>query len=322
MDITKKMQMIRVAELYYMQNMTQQEIANIAGISRPTVSRLLEDARTQGIVEIKLHISEDIESGVAGELRERLGFQEVLVVNTREQDYNKSMDKLSKAAADYLTGVVRSNMTIGVSWGRAMKALAVAMPSLPLEHVKVVQTVGSLGMTDSNFDGTDVVSILASKLGGSYRSVCGPAILPTKAIAHELRQIPAIFQALEEAAHADLYITGIGSFEEPDNSLQRAGYINSQEKIALRDQGAVANILARVLDKEGNEISEFNARSLSIPLECLKKSALTIGISASESKADAVLALAKGQYLDTLIIDLACAQKVMERLDQKESKPT
>ena len=318
MDISKKMQMIRVAELYYLHNMTQQQIANIVGISRPTVSRLLEDAKVQGIVEIKLNISDDIESGIASELRERLGFQEVIVVNTRETEYNKSMEKLAKTAADYVTGVIKSNITIGVSWGRAMKALAVAMPELSLENVKVIQTVGGLGMTESNFDGTDVVSILASKLGGTHRSICGPAILPTKSVADELKHIPAIAQVLEEASRANIYITGIGSFDEPDNSLQRAGYISHEERISLHKRGAVANIMARILDEDGNEINDFNDRSLSISLDCLKGDALTIGISASENKAEAILAIAKGQYLNTLIIDLCCAQKVMECLDKKK----
>lgn len=318
MDITKKMQMIRVAELYYLHNMTQQQIADIVGISRPTVSRLLEDAKAQGIVEIKLNISDDIESGIASEIRDRLGFQEVIVVNTRETDYDKSMEKLARTAADYVTGVIKSNMVIGVSWGRAMKALAVAMPELPLDNVKVIQTVGGLGMTASNFDGTDVVSILASKLGGTHHSICGPAILPTKGVADELKQIPAIAQALEEAAHANIYITGIGSFDEPDNSLQRAGYISCEERILLHERGAVANILARILDENGNEISDFHDRSLSISLDCLKGDALSIGISASENKAEAILAIAKGNYLNTLIIDLGCAQKVMECLDKKK----
>lgn len=318
MDITKKMQMIRAAELYYLHNMTQQQIADIVGISRPTVSRLLEDAKAQGIVEIKLNISDDIESGIANELREHLDFQEVIVVNTRETEYNKSMEKLAKTAADYVTGVIKSGMTIGISWGRAMKALAVAMPRLPLERIKVIQTVGGLGVTESNFDGTDVVSILASKLGGTHQSICGPAILPTKGVADELRLIPAISQVLEEAARADIYIMGIGSFEEADNSLQRAGYLSREERLSLHKRGAVANILARIIDGDGNEINDFNERSLSIPLDCLKGDALTIGVTASENKAEAILAIAKGRYLDTLIIDLCCAQKVMECLARRK----
>lgn len=45
MDMKKKAQMIRVVELYYLQNMTQQEIADTIGVSRPTITRLLDDAK-------------------------------------------------------------------------------------------------------------------------------------------------------------------------------------------------------------------------------------------------------------------------------------
>ena len=44
--------LVHVAQLYYQQNLNQSEISKIVGLSRPTVSRMLEEAREVGIVEI------------------------------------------------------------------------------------------------------------------------------------------------------------------------------------------------------------------------------------------------------------------------------
>lgn len=114
MDITKRAQMIRVVELYYLQNMTQQEIANAVGISRPTVSRLLDDARNQDIVEIKLNIAEDVDVKLSNQIRKVLGIKEAIVVDTHETEEGIILEKTAHMAAEYLSGVVRENYVVGV----------------------------------------------------------------------------------------------------------------------------------------------------------------------------------------------------------------
>lgn len=42
----------KVSTLYYVENQTQQEIADHIGVSRPTVGRLLQDALEAGVVQI------------------------------------------------------------------------------------------------------------------------------------------------------------------------------------------------------------------------------------------------------------------------------
>ncbi|MBC7252244.1 MAG: helix-turn-helix domain-containing protein, partial [Anaerolineae bacterium] len=45
----------QVASLYYEENLTQSEIARRIGTSRSTISRLLREARANGVVEIIIH---------------------------------------------------------------------------------------------------------------------------------------------------------------------------------------------------------------------------------------------------------------------------
>jgi deoxyribonucleoside regulator len=46
--------MLRAARLYYEDCLIQQQIADELGVSRPTVSRLLTEAKRQGIVQITI----------------------------------------------------------------------------------------------------------------------------------------------------------------------------------------------------------------------------------------------------------------------------
>ena len=52
---SRQAQLVRASELYYERGLSQQKIADILGVSRPTVSRLLEEARKSGVVEIVVH---------------------------------------------------------------------------------------------------------------------------------------------------------------------------------------------------------------------------------------------------------------------------
>lgn len=51
----KMKQCIKIAKMYYEENLGQKEIADELDISRPTVSRQLNYAREMGIVEITIH---------------------------------------------------------------------------------------------------------------------------------------------------------------------------------------------------------------------------------------------------------------------------
>ena len=44
-----------IARMYYEGKLTQREIASQLGVSRPLISRLLQDARDLGLVEIRVY---------------------------------------------------------------------------------------------------------------------------------------------------------------------------------------------------------------------------------------------------------------------------
>ena len=77
-------------------------------------------------------------------------------------------------------------------------------------------------------------------------------------------------------------------------------------------EGAAAHLLARILKKDGSELTEFNQRVLAIPLNWLKGDNLSIGVAVTARKAGAVCASARGGYLDVLIIDKSCAQAILD----------
>ena len=63
--------LVQASRLYYELGETQERIAEILHVTRPQVSRLLKEARAEGIVEIRVIDATQELPEVAGRLRER-----------------------------------------------------------------------------------------------------------------------------------------------------------------------------------------------------------------------------------------------------------
>src|SRR4051812_13665087 len=72
----------RVGTLYHVHGRTQREIADETRASRPTVSRLLREARETGIVRISVSPPPGLAIALESELEERFGLAAVRVVGS------------------------------------------------------------------------------------------------------------------------------------------------------------------------------------------------------------------------------------------------
>ena len=69
--------LVRVSRLYYDLGETQGRIAELLGVTRPQVSKLLKQARAEGIVEIRIHDRTPVQSPAAEDLRSRFDLDSV-----------------------------------------------------------------------------------------------------------------------------------------------------------------------------------------------------------------------------------------------------
>ena len=72
--------LIRTAELYYEEGLSQNAIAELLGTSRASISRMLDEARECGIVEIIVHTPVSKNSKLSVRLREKFGLRDAVVV--------------------------------------------------------------------------------------------------------------------------------------------------------------------------------------------------------------------------------------------------
>ncbi|MBR3006582.1 MAG: hypothetical protein IKH68_07990 [Erysipelotrichaceae bacterium] len=300
-----------VAELYYERGLSQQEIGSIINASRPTVSRLIDEAKKQGVVKIVIETSVSKNNKLSGRLRKAFHLRDAIVVNS-SFDFDKSIDICGKAAAAVLSSFIEPGMTVGLSWGRAVNALVNAMDDLSVSDVKVAQMVGCMTMGNPAIDSFSIAQRLARELHGTYSSINTPLIVKGEEVYHYLINEPMISDSLKKAMKVDIAVNGIGSFDDDKNSLIRSGYFDSYKLNRFRDNGAVASFMGWFIRPDGSRVDVDDIYLISTPLEAVKKVPLSIVLNATAQKAEATMAVLRGGYADILIVDEPLALKLLE----------
>ena len=300
-----------VAELYYERGLSQQEIGSIINASRPTVSRLIDEAKKQGVVKIVIETSVSKNNKLSNRLRKAFRLRDAIVVNS-SFDFDKSIDICGKAAAAVLSSFIEPGMTVGLSWGRAVNALVNAMDDLSVSDVKVAQMVGCMTMGNPAIDSFSIAQRLARELHGTYSSINTPLIVKGEEVYHYLINEPMISDSLKKAMKVDIAVNGIGSFDDDKNSLIQSGYFDSYKLNRFRDNGAVASFMGWFIRPDGSRVDVDDIYLISTPLEAVKKVPLSIVLNATAQKAEATMAVLRGGYADILIVDEPLALKLLE----------
>jgi DNA-binding transcriptional regulator LsrR (DeoR family) len=304
----------QVAHLYYEEDLTQDQIARRIGTSRSTVSRMLDQAREAGVVEITVHYPWKTVPQLEQTLVARFGLRQARVLLGQGRPYDEIVRGLGALAARYVeNNLVKGEDTVlAISWGLAVHATVRALRPDRRLPITVVQMVGAVGEGDPLIDGPDLARLLASVYGGQYRYLHAPLIVEDAHARDVLLQEPRIRETLALARRADVALVGIGAPHPAVYSLLRAGYLDQEALANLRAQGVVGDICARHYDAHGRPLDiELNHRIVGLDLEALHDIGQVVGVAGGEAKAAAILGALRGGHVHVLVTDDAAARKVL-----------
>ena len=307
--------MIKVAKLYYESGLTQETISRKLRISRPTISRLMQDAIDQGIVKITITQNAGGYFDLERQLSDAYGLQEVVIAeDALDEDRSSVSTNLGRAAAEYFNRIVRDGDAIGLTWGTTLSAMVDRIQPAQLKNVMVVQMVGGLGEADANSHATDLVRRVSLALGATVRLMPAPGIVREASIAKILRSDPYISAAIEAAAKVDLAFMGIGSLSKNALLVQNERIITWKEIESLIAQGAVGELGLHFYDRDGNFIhSDLEDRIIGVGVEDFKALEQKVAIAGGAEKFDAILGAVRGKLVNTLITDVSTGNKLLEK---------
>ena len=303
----------RIATQYYVEGLTQQQIADRAGLSRPKVSRMLKQGRELGIINISLVPPPDGMADIERELEAKYGLQEAVVVPVSDPASHPTVIReLAPPAAGYLKRCITGNEVIATAWGTSILALSNALPNMSWPGVRVVQMLGGLGPSNTPEHSSELIQHLGFKLGAKVRLMPAPGVVATREMADLLKADAQISAVLQLAAQADVALVGLG-VPNPYSMVVRSGIILSQEDLDhLQALGAIGDIALRYMDRNGNPIDlEINERIVGLTIEQIRKIPLVVGIAGGLNKHEIVRAALHGEILNVLVTDLSTAEALL-----------
>lgn len=310
--------LLEVARQYYDYGMSQASIAEATGYSRPTVGRLLAEARESGIVHIQVTHPLERVLELEATIRNRFGIDHIHVArpNVTQRD---GIVEVAQAVAGLLEAVAEPEMSIGFSNGRIhTELLSWFRPRRDLQ-ASVVQLVGGVGEPGRLIDTPELCRQLAQLVGGVASTLPGPLIAQSVRVAHDIRKAPEVARTLARAAEVEIAVIGIGAgFRQPASMFH--GVLTPEAVRTLHRRGAVGHILGRFVDPMGEPIStDLEDRVIALELASLRRIPLVLAVAAGAQKAPAIAAALRGGYVGALVIDVSAAQALAHLPERRRS---
>ncbi|MBN2103366.1 sugar-binding transcriptional regulator [bacterium] len=304
--------LVETARLYYDHQMSQQQIADRLGTSRPSISRLLQQARDQGIVRIEIIDPTRQGSRLEQNLKEKYHLKKVIVVPADIQSEQKTKKRLGWAAARYLNELIFDDCILGVSWGTTMCQVVNHLTPRPVKNMKVIQIVG--GITHGEFDphAGEITQRISENYSARSYLLLLPAIVDSAQVKQAMISDKKIRESMDLARQADIILCSMGVFK-PDSLMIQAEYFNPEEVQYLNQLGAVGDICSRMISNEGNLCwPELDARTVAIELNDLKNVSHAIAVAGGMDKKTVIHAGLLGRYFNVLITDEQVAEYLLE----------
>ncbi|MBA4204475.1 MAG: LacI family transcriptional regulator [Polymorphum sp.] len=304
---------IRAAWLYYVEGLTQSEVAKKLDVNRILITRLLSDARKRGevIIRIKSDIAPLVE--LQRQLEECFGLRQAIVAPFSDPDGDPTR-AIASAAGTYVSGIMANRMTVGVGWGRTLHQMLPFIEGRQLEGVRVISLLGGISQA-KRFNPAEFAWQFAELFDAEGFLVPAPALVDSVQTRHALLEHCGLDQVLQMAETCDVALLSCGGISTLTTSY-RLGQVSEAERQSLVAAGAVGDVLYHFLDAEGRTVPHpVNERSISIPLDRLDRVKSKVLISGGREKTQMMRATLKALDMDVVITDELTAQRLLGQLE-------
>lgn len=303
----------QVAYMHFVEGKSQSEIGKELGIYRTTISRMVKQARDEGIVEIKINHFDTILYSLERHLKEVYGLKYIKIVANNESDTEEMKDEaLTTEAAQFLKSKIEPKNIIGLAWGSTLGKTIAKMDTRKNSQAVFVPIVGGPSHINSHYHVNTLVYELARKFEGTSLFVNATVVQESKELQEGISRSHYFSDLHDYWQRLDVAIVGIGGSLYAKESQWRdllgpADY----EDLKLRE--AVGDCCCRFFDGEGKVLKgHLYDRTIGMNLDQLKKVPIGIGIARSKKKARGILAMLKKGFINTLVTDEETALEVLK----------
>jgi DNA-binding transcriptional regulator LsrR (DeoR family) len=285
---------LRIAWMYYVEGLTQNEIADRLGIGRVTVVRNIGECL-------------DLEH----QLKDAFKLIDAVVV-PEPGDPANTAKAIGVAAGMYTTDSLADGMAIGVGWGATLYASLQTLAPRDIKGAQVVSLLGGI-VQARLFNPSEFAWRFAQSVGADCYLLAAPAIVDSPETKAALIERCGLSDVLGRAERVDMALLSVGTMAANSTTF-RFGFFSEADRAALIRLGAVGDILYNFHDRAGRLVDHpINGRVMSIPIDKLRGVAKRVIASGGDDKVDALLGAIALIGCNVLITDEATARQLLRR---------
>ena len=293
--------MIKAVWYYYIEN-----ISHLLGVSRSKVIALLERARQSGVIQFNVQQDSSRRMEMERELLSRFGLRDTFIVPSAGTLANPN-ESIAQAAAMYILRRAADDTFINIGYGDTTSRILNHLATAAQQPMNVVSLTGGVNYYLPNTN--------SNVFNARLYLIPSPLLLSSASLRDSLRQEPDVEEIFRMIPLSSMSVVGIGCLNDRA-TIVKNGILNKNDFTFLKMQGAVGDVLSHFLDRNGAVIShDMEGRLMSTPMDQLRKLEHVIGAAGGPDKAEAILAVLRGGYLDVLITDEDTAQLLLEAPD-------
>jgi DNA-binding transcriptional regulator LsrR (DeoR family) len=293
---------------YYVNEMTQAEVAALLGATRLRVNQAIRKAKALGMVKIQIESPFLARIELQQALRETLGIRKALVAPAPRDAYDYHVP-VGAALASHLSQTLKAKQwkRIGVSWGMTLQSAADRLPRHAIPDLEIVSMIGG-AVTGASFNSFGIASGFAERLGSKYSLLAAPIYLSEGVDRDQFLAQRVFREHFRKCGTLDAALLVAGDIS-CRSYLISTGLPEGVRAEELAAMGAVGDVLGRFLDEDGNDVpSPLTGRTVGIDLDVLKSIPERILAAAGPHKVRIIRAAARRGLVDTLITDDVTAE--------------
>ena len=300
----------RAVWLYHVEGCTQGDIAAQLGINRIMVVRLLADARRRN--EVRITIATNLTDLVQTEraLEQRFGIKRVILAPFADPE-GDPVRVIAAAAGAFISGEMKSGMTVGVGWGRTLYNTLAFIEGATLDDFRVVSLLGGIAAA-RRFNPAEFAWQFAELFQGEGFLIPAPAVVDSPETKHALLERCGLASIFEMADNLDMALLSVGGITTLTTSY-RTGYLSEADRRSLIEAGAIGDVLYNFIDEAGAVVDhEVNARVISANLSRLRRTPERVLVSGGPDKLLALKAAIQIIAPTVLVTDEQSANRLLQ----------
>jgi DNA-binding transcriptional regulator LsrR (DeoR family) len=304
----------RVARRYWLDRVTMDVVAREEGVSRSTVSRMLDAARARGIVTVTVAPVHGRAPALAAALGDRFGVGAVVAPVPEGATELARLEAVADATAGLLGDLMGSGLVLGVAWGTTTSAVARHLVARSTVDAHVVQLNGAANSRSTGLGyAGEVIDRFGAAWGAEVHQFPVPAFFDAAATRRAMWRERSVQGVLALQQRCDVALFGVGAVAGGVPSrVYTAGYLTDADRLSLAEEHVVGDVCTVFLRADGSwQGVPLNARSSGPPPPVLRRIPRRVCAVAGTGKVPALAAALAAGLVTDLVVDGSTARRLL-----------